>query len=133
MQVPEIELEFRNGDKQKILPDAKMKIQDIEKIITRVSTGLELKEQIAEMKAAPVTGPVRTRSPCMRFSVCFSAPSALPKQDPVCLRVSSVTLRLFLRPRSNGGSRATRCAVYFASHVAVRCACMCVREAGGEA
>ena len=63
-QVPEIELEFRNGDKHKILPDAKMKIQDIEKIITSVSTRLELKEQIAEMKAAPVTGPVRT--PCPR-------------------------------------------------------------------
>ena len=57
-QVPTIELEFRNGDKQKILPDAQTKIQDLEKAITRVSTMLELKEQYSEMKASPVTGPV---------------------------------------------------------------------------
>eukprot|EP00277_Geminigera_cryophila_P017820 CAMPEP_0179442406 /NCGR_PEP_ID=MMETSP0799-20121207/25934_1 /TAXON_ID=46947 /ORGANISM="Geminigera cryophila, Strain CCMP2564" /LENGTH=148 /DNA_ID=CAMNT_0021227581 /DNA_START=81 /DNA_END=527 /DNA_ORIENTATION=+ len=55
---PEIELEFRNGEIKKILPDKKMKIEDIQKIIMAVSTELELKEQYAEMKAAPVTGPI---------------------------------------------------------------------------
>merc|ERR1712216_49316 len=59
---PEIEMEFRNGEKRKIIPDKTMKIQDLEKVINAVSSDLELKEQLGEMKASPVTGPIPVSS-----------------------------------------------------------------------